>query len=116
HACDVEAHRDGPDPRVLQEGLANGAELATLPRVDRVEPCSESSPPPGLDLADHEQPSTLHDEIKLSDATAPVARHDPEPPPDVERLGRRLTGTSRSRPCIHARTIARSTDTVSDPS
>src|SRR5439155_13219889 len=116
HARDVEPHRDRRDPRLLQEGLAHGAELATLPRIDGVEPCCESSSPPGLDLADHEDPATLQDEIQLSDATAPVARDDPEPLPNVERLRRRLTGTTRIRPCVHRRTIATSTDTAAGPS
>jgi hypothetical protein len=76
HGHDIEADparpvRGGPQVRPGQP-----PQLGLLGRVDRGRRGAVAGAPPGLDLAEHQQPRAFGDHVDLTRLAAPVAGHD----------------------------------------
>lgn len=74
-----------------QVGPGEPAELGLLGAVDGRRRGAVADAPPGLDLAEHQQPGRLGDHVDLTRLAAPVAGHDAKPGGGQPGAGERFT-------------------------
>jgi hypothetical protein len=78
HGYDVEADAARPVRGGPEVGPGQPAELGLLGGVDGGRGRAVADTPPGLDLAEHQQPRAFGDHVDLTRLAAPVAGHDPQ--------------------------------------